>query len=97
VKNLDTRRRGRWALWGVLGLASLLAAKAQADGTPSSRLRSDWAQRLTEAGCPPRPGHPDERDCQNRESYAVCKEAVQANHLKRCRLAGTKEVYPPPR
>jgi hypothetical protein len=87
----------RVALCGALGLASLLAAEAYADGMPASRLRSDWAQRLTEAGCPPRPGHPSERVCQNRESFAVCKEAVQANHLKRCRLAGTKEVYPPVR
>lgn len=90
-------RGGRLALWGALGLASLLTAPAHADGMPDSRLRSDWAQRLTEAGCPPRPGHPGERQCQNRESFAVCKDAVQANHLKRCRLAGTKEVYPPER
>lgn len=90
-------RGGHLVLWGALGLASLQAADARADGMPDSRLRSDWAQRLTEAGCPPRPDHPTERVCQNRESFVVCKEAVQANHLKRCWLAGTKEVYPPVR
>lgn len=83
-------------LWLLgVGVSSLVFAAGSAP--EAGRLRADWPQRLTEAGCPPRPGHPDERVCRNPESFAVCKEAVQANHLKRCRLAGTKQVYPPER
>ena len=55
---------------------------------------ADWPQRLTEAGCPPLPDKADERRCATRDSYAVCKEAVEAGHLKRCHLANSRETYP---
>ena len=83
---------------GLLTLG-LLAGQALADGSapasqPAGRLMADWPQRLTAAGCPPLPGKPDERRCTTRDSFAVCKEAVESGHLKRCHLANSKETYP---
>lgn len=85
---------------GLLGLA-FFAGQALADGgapssPPQGRLMADWPQRLTAAGCPTLPGKSDERRCNTRDSFAVCKEAVDAGHLKRCQLANTKETYPAP-
>ena len=61
---------------------------------PAGRLMADWPRRLSEAGCPPLPGHPDERRCASRDSFTICKEAVEAGHLKRCHLAHSRETYP---
>lgn len=85
----------------VAGLLAfgLLAGHALADGgasapQPTGRLMADWPQRLTAAGCPTLPGKPEERRCTTRDSFAVCKEAVESGHLKRCHLANSKETYP---
>lgn len=90
------KRGSRAAGLLVLGL---WAAHALADGGapasgPTGRLMADWPQRLTAAGCPPLPGKPDERRCTTRDSFAVCKEAVESGHLKRCHLVNSKETYP---
>ena len=78
-----------------LPVLALLAGQVLADGDapasqPTGRLMADWPQRLTAAGCPPLPGKPDERRCETRDSFAVCKEAVESGHLKRCHLAHTR-------
>jgi hypothetical protein len=88
----------RWRAAGLLTLG-LLAGQALAEGNapasePQRRLMADWPQRLTAAGCPTLPGQPDKRRCTTRDSFAVCKVAVDSGHLKRCELAGTKETYP---
>ena len=85
---------------GLLAAALLLSAapawsqSASAVERPAGRLMADWPQRLTDAGCPPLPDKADERRCTTRDSFAVCKEAVDAGHLKRCHLAQTRETYP---
>lgn len=84
---------------GLLTAALLIAGASWADGTPAperpvGRLMADWPQKLTDAGCPVLPGKPDERRCATRDSFAVCKEAVEAGHLKRCHLADSNETYP---
>ncbi len=86
---------------GLLTLG-FVAGQALADGSapasqPTGRLMADWPQRLTAAGCPPLAGKPDERRCETRDSFVVCKEAVESGHLKRCHLANTRETYPAPR
>ena len=85
---------------GLLSAVLLIAGAVQAEGSTAperpagGRLMADWPQRLTEAGCPPLPDKADERRCATRDSYAVCKEAVEAGHLKRCHLANSRETYP---
>lgn len=87
---------------GLLTAALLYVGAACAHGTgaperPAGRLMADWPQKLTEAGCPVLPGKPDERRCTTRDSFAVCKEAVDSGHLKRCHLADSRETYPAPK
>ena len=91
----------RWSRAAGLLTLAFFAGQALADGgapaaQPQGRLMADWPQRLTAAGCPTLPGKPDERRCTTRDSFVVCKEAVDAGHLKRCQLANTKETYPAP-
>jgi hypothetical protein len=84
---------------GLLSATLLIAGAAWAEEStapeqPAGRLMADWPQRLTAAGCPPLPDKADERRCATRDSYVVCKEAVDAGHLKRCHLANSRETYP---
>jgi hypothetical protein len=87
---------------GLLIAALLVAGASWADGTPApekpqkpaGRLMADWPQKLSEAGCPVVPGKSDERRCSSRDSFAVCKEAVDSGHLHRCHLADSHETYP---
>lgn len=87
---------------GLLTVALLVAGASWADGSPATpksekptgRLMADWPQKLTDAGCPALPDKPDERRCASRDSFAVCKEAVDSGHLKRCHLADSRETYP---
>jgi hypothetical protein len=77
----------------AVGLAWVVCSVGAAE-PGGGRLMADWPARLTAAGCPPIKGHPGERRCRDRDSFAVCKEAVESGHLLRCRLAGSAEVFP---
>lgn len=95
---------GRAVRLCLCAAAWLVASATWADGAAGGgRLMADWPKRLTEAGCPELPGKKGERRCTTRDSFAVCKEAVDAGHLKRCHLADpagaansahSRETYP---
>ncbi|MEK8034417.1 hypothetical protein AACH06_26615 [Ideonella sp. DXS29W] len=88
------RSRAAGLLMAAFAGVACAAGAPPAPEQPAGRLMADWPRRLSEAGCPPLSGKPDERRCNSRDSFTVCKEAVDAGHLKRCHLADTRETYP---